>query len=124
SVHGYWNSRHVLLLATTQRILLVDSDAQGDVEVIEFPYDNSVTVRCPTPDSVVFGTAERKVRVDNTIEEYITAFYTIVKDRLEGKEPQIYREKDIYSKSTEEKQDYPAQPQQEQSSNPFHVILR
>ena len=76
SVHGYWNTRHVLLLATTQRILLVDSDNYGDVEVIEFPYDQTVTVRCPSADSVVFGTAERKVKVDNTLEEYIATFYS------------------------------------------------
>ncbi len=124
SVHGYWNNRHALLLATTQRILLVDSDTQGDVEVIEFPYDNTVTVRCPTPDSVVFGTETRKIRIDNTIEEYIAAFYKVVKDRLDGKEPQIYRERDIYSKASEEQQDYPEQPQQVQGSNPFHVLLK
>ena len=125
SVHGYWNSRHALLLATTQRILLVDSDAQGDVEVIEFPYDNTVTVRCPTPDSVVFGTENRKVRIDNTIEEYIASFYKVVKDRMDGKTPQIYRERDIYSKATtEEQQDSLEQPHQESGSNPFHVLLK
>ena len=99
SVHGYWNTRHVLLLATTQRILLVDSDQYGDVEVIEFPYNDTITVRCPTPDSVVFGTAERKVKVDNTLEEYIAAFYEVAKSRLAGKEPQIHRERDIYAKN-------------------------
>ena len=95
SVHGYWNTCHVLLLATTKRILLVDRDNYGDVEVIEFPYNNTVTVRCPTADSIVFGTSERKVKVDNTLEEYITAFYAIVQDRLAGKEPKLYRERDI-----------------------------
>ncbi len=125
SVHGYWNNRHVLLLATTKRILLVDSDEYGDVEVIEFPYDKTVTVRCPTPDSVVFGTAERKVRVDNTIEEYIAAFYKVVNARLEGKEPKIYRERDIYSKNAEEaEKEYSEQGQPEYTSNPFHVLLK
>ncbi|WP_337042873.1 AAA family ATPase [Emticicia sp. 17c] len=124
SVHGYWNTRHVLLLATTQRILLVDSDQYGDVEVIEFPYDQTVSVRCPTPDSVVFGTAERKVRVDNTIEEYIAAFYKVVKDRLDGKEPQIYREKDIYSQQEQLQEEPSGQRQEEYTSNPFHVILK
>ena len=125
SVHGYWNNRHVLLLATTKRILLVDSDQYGDVEVVEFPYDRTVTVRCPTPDSVVFGTNERKVRVDNTIEEYIDAFYKVVNARLEGKEPQIYRERDIYSKNAEaEQEEYSEQNQPEYTSNPFHVLLK
>ncbi|GAB3516433.1 AAA family ATPase [Emticicia fontis] len=125
SVHGYWNNRHVLLLATTKRILLVDSDQYGDVEVIEFPYDKTVTVRCPTPDSVVFGTAERKVKVDNTIEEYIAAFYKVVNDRLAGKEPQIYRERDIYSKNAEQEQEEQSeQNQPAYSSNPFHVLLK
>ncbi|WP_188770944.1 AAA family ATPase [Emticicia aquatilis] len=118
SVHGYWNTRHVLLLATTQRILLVDSDNYGDVEVIEFPYDKSVTVRCPTADSVVFGTAERKVKVDNTLEEYIAAFYAVVQDRLAGKEPQLYRERDIYAQEEQTGEPLP------QTNNPFHVILR
>lgn len=124
SVHGYWNRRHVLLLATTKRILLVDSDLYGDVEVIEFPYDKIVTVRCPTPDSVVFGTAERKIKIDNTIEEYITAFYEAVNDRLTGKEPQVYRERDIYSKAVvEEQKEYSEEEQPEDSNNPFHVLL-
>lgn len=122
SVHGYWNTRHVLLLATTQRILLVDSDNYGDVEVIEFPYDKTVTVRCPTPDSVVFGTAEHKIRVDNTLEEYIASFYAVAHDRLAGKEPQIHRERDIYAK--QEEQEFSEQADSEPSSNPFHVFLR
>lgn len=123
SVHGYWHNQHVLLLATTKRILLVDSDQSGDVEVIEFPYNETVTVRCPTPDSVVFGTKERKVKVDNTLEEYIAAFYKVVNDRLAGREPQIYRENDIYSKTAEAQEEYP-QEQPQYTSNPFHVLLR
>jgi stage V sporulation protein K len=122
SVHGYWNTRHALLLATTQRILLVDSDNYGDVEAIEFPYDDTVTVRCPTPDSVVFGTKERKVRVDNTLEEYISAFYAVAHDRLAGKEPKIHHERDIYSK--QEQEEVAEQADNETSSNPFHVFLR
>lgn len=121
SVHGYWNTRHVLLLATTQRILLVDSDNYGDVEVIEFPYDNMVTVRCPTPDSVVFGTKERKVKVDNTLEEYIAAFYAVAQARLEGKDSPIHHERDIYSKNQEE---LTQESENEVNSNPFHVFLR
>ncbi|AFK02223.1 AAA ATPase central domain protein [Emticicia oligotrophica DSM 17448] len=115
SVHGYWNTRHVLLLATTERILLVDSDAYGDIEVVEFPYDKSVTVRCPTPDSVVFGTEGRKVKVDNTLEEYISTFYEVVKARLAGEKPKLYREHDIYAEEN---------PHVENAGNPFHVILR
>jgi stage V sporulation protein K len=122
SVHGYWNTRHALLLATTQRILLVDSDNYGDVEVIEFPYNDKVTVRCPTPDSVVFGTAERKVKIDNTLEEYIAAFYAVAQARLAGKESPIHHERDIYAKN--EQQDFLEQTDNEQSSNPFHVFLR
>ncbi|WP_435353630.1 AAA family ATPase [Emticicia sp. SJ17W-69] len=121
SVHGYWNTRHVLLLATTQRILLVDSDNYGDVEVIEFPYDDTVTVRCPTPDSVVFGTKERKVKVDNTLEEYIAAFYTVAQARLEGKDSPIHHERDIYSKNQEE---LTQESENEVNRNPFHVFLR
>ena len=121
-MHGYWNTRHVLLLATTQRILLIDSDNYGDVEVIEFPYDKTVTVRCPTPDSVVFGTTEHKVRVDNTLEEYIASFYAVAHDSLAGKEPQIHRERDIYAK--QEEQEFSEQVDNEPSSNPFHVFLR
>jgi stage V sporulation protein K len=122
SVHGYWNTRHALLLATTQRILLVDSDNYGDVEAIEFPYDDTVTVRCPTPDSVVFGTKERKVRVDNTLEEYIAAFYAVAQARLEGKASPIHHERDIYSK--QEQDEFSEQADNEPSSNPFHVFLR
>lgn len=121
SVHGYWNTLHVLLLATTQRILLVDSDNYGDVEVIEFPYDSSVTVRCPTPDSVVFGTKERKVKVDNTLEEYIAAFYAVAEARLEGKDSPIHHERDIYSNNQEE---LTPEAANEGSGNPFHVFLR
>jgi stage V sporulation protein K len=120
AVHGYWNTRHALLLATTQRILLVDSDNYGDVEVIEFPYNNTVTVRCPTPDSVVFGTAERKIRIDNTLEEYISAFYIVAQARLAGKASPIHHERDIYSKQEELAQ----QADNKQSNNPFHVFLR
>ena len=121
SVHGYWNTRHALLLATNQRILLIDSDNYGDVEVIEFPYDKTVTVRCPTPDSVVFGTAEHKVRIDNTLEEYIAAFYAVAQARLEGKKSPIHHERDIYSKLEQEDLNEQAE---EQNSNPFHVFLR
>ena len=122
SVHGYWNTRHALLLATTQRILLVDSDNYGDVEVIEFPYDKTITVRCPTPDSVVFGTTEHKVKIDNTLEEYIASFYKVTQARLAGNEPQIHHERDIYSKH---KQEEPTeQADNEVVSNPFHVFLR
>lgn len=122
SVHGYWNTRHALLLATTQRILLVDSDNYGDVEVIEFPYNDTVTVRCPTPDSVVFGTADRKIKIDNTLEEYIASFYKVAEARLAGKEPQIHHEKDIYSK--QEQEEFTEQADNEVVSNPFHVFLR
>ncbi len=122
AVHGYWNTRHALLLATTQRILLVDSDNFGDVEVIEFPYNDTVSVRCPTPDSVVFGTAERKIKIDNTLEEYIAAFYKITQDRLAGNEPQLGHERDIYSKQTG--QEVSEQADNEPVSNPFHVFLR
>lgn len=119
AVHGYWNTRHALLLATTQRILLVDSDNYGDVEVIEFPYNDTVTVRCPTSDSVVFGTAERKVKVDNTLEEYIEVFYKVAQARLAGKESPIHHERDIYAKGN-----LSESTDNEQSSNPFHVFLR
>ncbi len=122
AVHGYWNTRHALLLATSQRILLVDSDNFGDVEVIAFPYNDTVTVRCPTPDSVVFGTAERKIKIDNTLEEYIAAFYKITQDRLAGNEPQLNHERDVYSKQTE--QNSSQQADNEVVSNPFHVFLR
>ncbi|WP_394993088.1 AAA family ATPase [Emticicia sp.] len=122
SVHGYWNTRHVLLLATTQRILLIDSDNYGDVEVIEFPYNNTITVRCPTPDSVVFGTATHKIKIDNTLEEYIAAFYAVAHNRLAGKEPLIHRERDIYAKQTQ--QESVEQADSQPSNNPFHVFLR
>ena len=122
AVHGYWNTRHALLLATTQRILLVDSDNFGDVEVIEFPYNDTVTVRCPTPDSVIFGTAERKIKIDNTLEEYIAAFYKITQDRLAGNEPQLNHERDVYSKQME--QNSSQQADNESVSKPFHVFLR
>jgi stage V sporulation protein K len=118
SAHGYWNTRQVLLLATTHRILLVDSNTQGDIEVIEFPYDaNAVTVRCPTPDSVVFGTSDRKVKVDNTLEEYIKAFYEVAQSRLAGKEPSIHHTRDIYSNESKVNEN-------EFISNPFHIFLR
>lgn len=122
SIHGYWNTRHALLLATTQRILLVDSDNYGDIEVIEFPYNDTVTVRCPTPDSVVFGTTERKVRIDNTLEEYIEVFYKVAQARLAGKESPIHHEKDIYTRN--EENSFSEQSDNGQSSNPFHVFLR
>lgn len=122
SVHGYWNTRHALLLATTQRILLVDSDTYGDVEVVEFPYNGTVTVRCPTPDSVVFGTADRKIKIDNTLEEYIAAFYKVAHQRLAGKEPQMQGERDIYANENQEQ--ISEQADNEAVSNPFHVFLR
>lgn len=118
TVHGYWNTRHVLLLATTKRILLVDSDAYGDIEVIEFPYSKEITVRCPTPDSVVFGTTNRKVKVDNALEEYIQPFYEVAKSRLEGKEPPIHRERDIYSNHDNSEENI------ETTSNPFNILVR
>ncbi|CAH0997864.1 hypothetical protein EMA8858_03998 [Emticicia aquatica] len=122
SVHGYWNTRHVLLLATTQRILLIDSDNYGDVEVIEFPYDDTVTVRCPTADSIVFGTAERKIKIDNTLEEYIAVFYETVQNRLTGKKPKSNKKREIYDNLQE--QNYSEQTDNEPTSNPFHVFLR
>jgi AAA+ superfamily predicted ATPase len=118
SVHGYWNGLHALLLATSKRILLIDSDNYGDVEVVEFPYSKEVSIRCPRPDAVIFGDEKRKYKVDNAIEEYIKNFYDVVSIKLEGKEPIVERNYDLYSEQEAQKSE------NDTISNPFNILMK
>jgi stage V sporulation protein K len=115
SVHGYWNGLHALILATSKRILLIDSDNKGDVVVIEFPYTKELEIRCPRPDAVIFGDEKRKYKVDNAIEEYIANFYQVVISKLAGKEPVVERNYDLYSSQATENQPV---------NNPFNIFMK
>lgn len=115
SVHGYLNGHHALLLATSKRILLVDSDNKGDVVLVEFPYSKEIEIRCPRPDAVIFGDEKRKYKVDNAIEEYISNFYQVVSAKLSGKEPIVERNYDLYSSQQADNQEI---------TNPFKIFLK
>jgi stage V sporulation protein K len=111
AVHGYWNSEHVLLLATTERVLLIDHNATNEVVVIEFFYDKALTIRCPKNDEIVVGTPERKVKVSNAIEDFVAKFYKTVTSKINGEEIPV---KSNFAEKEEEKAE----------NSPFSFVLK
>lgn len=95
AVHGYWNKEHVLLLATSQRIVMVDNNSVNEVAVMEFPYDTNLSISKPTDDSLLIGTNEQKLKIKNALEEFVASFYQTVQKKLGGEEietPKSYEE--------------------------------
>lgn len=86
ALHGYWNQEHVLLLATSERIVLVDNNSVNDIAVIEFPYDSSLIISKPTADSILIGTEQQKIKIRNALEEFVRKFEAVVKRKIGGEE--------------------------------------
>lgn len=84
ALHGYWNQEHVLLLATSNRILLVDNNSVNEVVVIEFMYDNDLIISKPTPDSLLIGTDVQKIKIRNALAEFVRNFEQVVQKKLAG----------------------------------------
>lgn len=86
SLHGYWNQEHVLLLATSERVIMVDNNSVNDVVVIEFTYDSSLIISKPTADSVLIGTEQQKLKIRNSLEEFVRKFESTVKKKIAGED--------------------------------------
>lgn len=113
ALHGYWNQEHVLLLATSERVIMVDNNSVNDIVVIEFPYDNSLIINKPTADSILIGTELQKLKIRNSLEGFVRKFETVVKQKLAGEEiaaSVAYEEAESSGEVT--------------SNNPFDLIRR
>jgi Holliday junction resolvasome RuvABC ATP-dependent DNA helicase subunit len=86
ALHGYWNQEHVLLLATSERILMVDNNSVNDIVVIEFPYDSSLIISRPTADSLLIGTEQQKIKIRNSLEEFVRKFEKVVQKKMAGED--------------------------------------
>jgi Holliday junction resolvasome RuvABC ATP-dependent DNA helicase subunit len=86
ALHGYWNQEHVLLLATSERVVMVDNNSVNDVVVIEFPYDSSLIISKPTADSILIGTEQQKLKIRNSLEEFVRKFESVVKKKIAGED--------------------------------------